>query len=209
MKITLFILLALLFSKAFADSQPVSDSSDHNLHSKKELESLEITATVGDRVKVLASHTIYKVLNENKRRRVKECSSSPNSSCLESFVPGNYLIKTVIKGFKKETLVKVEPGRANKINIQLGQTGKVEISASETEQGQNSPAFHKILIKVYGGNYKHKISCSSSLEKSCVNELPVGKYIVRSANSQSKKETPFKITEGEISKVHVIFSSHK
>jgi len=203
---TLSLLFLLLSTQVLADSKPVSESSG-SIDPIQELEVLEITATVGDKVEVLASHTIYKVINENKKRRLKECSSSPNHPCLEDFIPGNYIIKTVIKNFRKETLIEIKSGGVNKISIPLGQTGKVEISASETEQDQNSTAFHKISKKGYDGIYTYKISCSSSLEKSCLQDLPVGEYLLKSANSQSKETTSFKVIEGETTNIHIIFSS--
>ena len=203
---TLSLLILLLSTLVLADNKPVSNSSGI-VDPIQRLEVLEITATVGDQVEVLASHTIYKVLSEGKKRRVRECSSSPNHPCLEDFIPGNYIIKTVIKDFRKETLIEIKPGGINKISIPIGQTGKVEINASETEQEQNSAAFHKILKREYDGAYTNKISCSSSLEKSCLQELPLGEYLLKSVNSQSKKTTSFKIIEGKTTKIHIIFSS--
>ena len=92
----------------------------------------------------------------------------------------------------------------------MGQTGKVELSASETEGGKwIEGSYHQIYRVVDGTVEDSRIAgCSSSKKEACLKQLPVGKYIVKSTYNEFKKETPLEIRAGETTKVHAIFNKY-
>ncbi len=88
----------------------------------------------------------------------------------------------------------------------MGSTGKVEVTASEKEGGKwvkaNCYAYKVIDGEVDKSDYW---SVHPYKKKAGTEQLPVGKYALQCKYSAFKKETPFEIKTGELTKVHVVF----
>lgn len=87
------------------------------------------------------------------------------------------------------------------------QTGEAEISASEGEGGAWVKAYHRIY-KVVNGKVDSSTqgSCNSYKKEACLEQLPVGNYLVKTAYNGVEKETAFEIKKNKRTKVHVTIS---
>ena len=106
----------------------------------------------------------------------------------------NEAMKVIVKKVEKPKPVLKKP------------KNNLEITASEKEGGKWINAFHKIYRVVDGEVDSDRIaSCSSHRKKACLKQIPAGKYLIKSSYNEFKKETPFEIKPGEVTKVNVIF----
>jgi len=89
----------------------------------------------------------------------------------------------------------------------MGSTGKVEVTASEKEGGKwigaNCRAYKIIDGEVDDSDNWY---IGPQKKKPGTRQLPVGKYQLKCSYNAFKKEVPFEVTAGKISKVHVIFA---
>ena len=53
------------------------------------------------------------------------------------------------------------------------------------------------------------LTCYSYKKKECIEQLPIGKYVLKSKYNAFKKETPFEIKAGEPTKLHIIFEQFR
>lgn len=103
----------------------------------------------------------------------------------------------------------IKAGEVTKLNIVMGQTGKIKISASEKESGKWVRAYHRIN-KIEDGEIGATVdSCTSYKKKECLMQIPVGKYVLESSYNEFKKETAFEIKVGEVRKLHVVFEQFR
>ena len=84
----------------------------------------------------------------------------------------------------------------------------IEVSASEKEDGKWVKARHYIYQDEEGKAGKRAGGAHSQKKKVGTDTLPVGKYILRSSYNAFKKDTPFEIKAGEVTKIHVIFGQY-
>jgi len=156
---------------------------------------------------IKAYHTIYKVVDgEKESGRVTGCNSYKKEACVEQIPVGKYIIASTYNKFKKETEFELKAGEMAKINVIMGQTGKVEITTSEKEGGRWIKSYHTIHKVVDGEKESSRITgCYSYKKEACLEQIPVGKYIITSTYNSLKKETPFEVKAGETTKVHVVF----
>jgi len=116
-----------------------------------------------------------------------------------------YILKSTYNDFKKETPFEIKAGEVTKIHVVMGQTGTVEISASEKEGGKWIAAYHNI-VQNEDGKAGDLVARANSQKKSAGRrQLPVGKYIIESRYNSFKKETPLEIKAGKTTKVHITF----
>ena len=87
----------------------------------------------------------------------------------------------------------------------MGQTGTVEVSASEKEGGKWIAAYHNIVLDEDGKAGDLVARANSQKKSPGIRQIPVGKYIIESSYKGFKKETPLEIKAGKTSKVHIIF----
>ncbi len=88
----------------------------------------------------------------------------------------------------------------------MGQTGEIEISASEKEGGKWIKAYHRIYKVIDGVKDDSQTTAVSSWKKKAgKDQIAIGKYIVRSEYKNFIKETPFELKAGESTKLHVVF----
>jgi hypothetical protein len=81
-----------------------------------------------------------------------------------------------------------------------------ELSCSETEGGKWVSCGYAIYQDEEGKKGKHIAGYRSYKNKIAKGQLSVGKYILKSTYNKFKKETPFEIKAGEITKLHIIFT---
>jgi Ca-activated chloride channel family protein len=80
----------------------------------------------------------------------------------------------------------------------------LELSCSETEGGKWVSCGYTIYQDEEGKAGKHVTTHRSYKNKIAKAQLSVGKYILKSTYNKFKKEIPFEIKAGEITKVHVV-----
>ena len=89
----------------------------------------------------------------------------------------------------------------------MGQTGIIEISASESEGGKWVRAYHRIYKVIDGVKDDSQTASFTSYKKKVGNaKIAIGKYIIKSEYNNSEQLTPFEVKAGKTSKIHVIFS---
>ena len=103
---------------------------------------------------------------------------------------------------KVQKVQKVEPPKPviKKLKYNL------EITASESEGSKWVEAYHLIYPMIDGEKQDRIETCSSYKKKSCLEQLPVGKYSLHSTYKDFKKDTPFEIKSGETTRLSVIFT---
>ncbi|CAA6825268.1 MAG: Unknown protein [uncultured Sulfurovum sp.] len=167
---------------------------------------LEISASEKEGGKWIgAYHSIYKMIDGQVEERIASESSTKKRLGEEQLPVGKYMLKSSYNEFKKETAFEIKAGEVTKIHVVMGETGKLEISASEKEGGKWIGAYHSIY-KMIDGQVEERIASESSTKKRLGEEqLPVGKYMLKSSYNEFKKETAFEIKAGEVTKIHVLF----
>ena len=115
------------------------------------------------------------------------------------------MIRSSYNKFDKLVPFEIKPGEVTKVNIVFGQTGTVEITASEKEGGKWVESANYISKDDEGKPGESVASAHSSKKKAGTATIPVGKYMIRSTYKGFKKLTPFEIAAGETTKVHVVF----
>jgi len=155
---------------------------------------------------VKAYHVIYVVEDGETGRSVDNCWSNKKEACLQQLPVGKYVLKSKYNKFKKETPFELKAGEATKLNIVFGQTSKVEISASETEGGKWVKTYHVIYAVEDGETGRSVGNCWSEKKEACLQQLPVGKYVLKSKYNKFKKETPVEIKADEAAKLNVVFA---
>jgi Ca-activated chloride channel family protein len=132
------------------------------------------------------------------------CTSNSTQKCERALVVGDYLVKASYNLFKVEKKFSLMSGEQKNLHIIFKPTNKIEITASETQGGKWISAIHYIYNIVDGEKEEQITNCWSEKKKSCVEQLPVGKYIMVSEYNEFKKETAIEIKAGELLKVNVV-----
>jgi hypothetical protein len=172
---------------------------------KKLKKNLEVTASETEGGKwVSAIHYIHYIVDGEKDKQVTNCWSEKDKSCLEKLPVGKYIMVSEYNKFKKETPIEIKADEVLKVNVVMGQTGKIEITASETEGGKWVSAIHYIHYIVDGEKEEQVTNCWSEKKESCIQQIPVGKYIMVSEYNEFKKETPIEIKADEVLKINVV-----
>ena len=173
---------------------------------KKLKNNLEVTASETEGGKwIEAYHTIYPVEDGELGRSTKNCWSKKKKECLRQMPVGQYVLKSKYNEFKIETTFNIKAGEATKLNIVFGQTGKIEISASETEGGKWIEAYHAIYPVEDEELGRSTKNCWTKKRKECLKQIPVGQYVLKSKYNKFKKETAFEIKANEVTKLNVVF----
>ncbi|WP_294955325.1 VWA domain-containing protein [Sulfurovum sp.] len=121
---------------------------------------------------------------------------------------GKYTLNCEYNAFKRKDIpVEIKAGETTKLHVVMGQTGKVEVTASEKEGGKWIDANCR-AYKVVDGEVDDSDNwyIGPRKKEAGTKQLPVGKYLLKCEYNRFKKEAPFEVTAGKVSKVHVIFS---
>ena len=170
---------------------------------------IEISASEKEGGKwIEAYHRIYKVIDGVKDdSQLTSFASRKKSAGKDQIAVGKYIVHSEYNEFEKETPFEIKADEVTKIHVVMGQTGEIEISASEKEGGKWIEAYHRIFKVVDGVKDDSQLTSFASRKKSAgKDQIAVGKYIVHSEYNEFEKETPFEIKAGETTKVHIIFS---
>ena len=120
---------------------------------------------------------------------------------------GKYQLKCSYNAFKKEVPFEVKAGETTKVHVVMGSTGKVEVSASEKEDGKWINAGCRAYRLVDGEvDTSDNWYIGPQKKKPGSKQLPVGKYQLKCSYNAFKKEVPFEVKAGETTKVHIVFS---
>lgn len=149
------------------------------------------------------------IYNENKSRHwnIYPRKDKESSMWYKQLPVGKYTLDCEYNAFKKKDIpFEIKAGETTKVHVVFGQTGKVFVSASETDGGKwinaNCNIYDEAKDKswvVYPRKYK-----SASMSQ---RQLPVGKYYLNcSYNNFEKEDIPFEIKAGKTTKVHVVFA---
>ena len=91
--------------------------------------------------------------------------------------------------------------------MSMGQTGIVEISASELEGGKWVRAYHRIYKVIDGVKDDSQTEGFTSYKKKVGNtQIAIGKYIVKSEYNEFRQERVIEIKATETTKINVVFS---
>ena len=156
------------------------------------------------RKRVKAFHTIYPLTNakRDKNSSIETCTSEGKYLCELKLPVGKYLLHTRYNHFKRETAFEIKEDETLPLNIIMGQTGEVNITAYAKADGEPiQQATHYIRQKDNNSTKEIK-SCWHDLH--CLARLPVGDYSVLTKYNILKKETDFEIREGEKTELSVI-----
>ena len=169
---------------------------------------LDLTATEKEGGKwVKARHYIYKMVDgEKEGSYIVSCTSTKKKGCQYQLPVGSYIIETVYSKKTQWTLFELPVGPFS-LNVVTGQTGKVEITASEKEGSRWVNArhwFYKIVDGEKDSNYTE--SCNSTKKKPCAVQIPEGHYNLHSTFDKFKKNTLIEVTSSGVSKTHVTFA---
>ena len=149
---------------------------------------------------VEADHFIYMYEQEADHmagEQVNDCSSSKEKKCKLKLLPGKYVVETRYNEYAKYTPIEIVQGKSIDKNIIMGATGKLKLSASETEGGKPVEADH--FIHQYDEEAENYMggaqitNCSSDEAQKCKRKLPVGKYRVETTYDQLKKYTTVEV----------------
>ncbi len=174
---------------------------------KKLKNNLEISASEKEGGKwIEVYHRIYKIVDgEAEESQVTGVSSRKKKIGEAKLDAGKYTAHSTYNEFKKDTPFEIKEGEVTKINIVMGQTGEIEISASEKEGGKWIDAYHRIYKVIDGVKDDSQTTGVSSRKKSAgKDQIAIGKYIVKSEYNEFEQETPFEVKAGETTKVHVV-----
>jgi hypothetical protein len=170
---------------------------------------VEITAEEKEGGKwVKAYHMDYKIMDaEEDITRTVGCHSRKKEACLKQIPVGKYVMHSSFNFFKKDTFFEIKAGETTKLNIVMGQTGEVEITAAKKEGGKWIKAYH-MVYKIIDGeeDSSRTVGCYSRKKEACIKQIPVGKYIMHSTFNGFKKDTSFIIKAGKTTKLHVLFA---
>ncbi len=175
---------------------------------KKLKNNLEISASEKEGGKwIEVYHRIYKIVDgEAEDSQVTGVSSRKKSAGKDQIAIGKYIVKSEYNEFEQETPFEVKAGETTKVHVVMGQTGEIEISASEKEGGKWIQAYHRIYKVIDGVRDDSTTkSFSSRKKKTGKAQIAVGKYIVKSEYNEFNKEIPVEIKAGETTKIHVVF----
>jgi Ca-activated chloride channel family protein len=176
---------------------------------KNPKKNLKITASETEGGKwVKAYHAIHKIIDgEEESNRTLGCYSRKKEACLKQIPVGKYVMHSSFNFFKKDTFFEIKAGETTKLNIVMGQTGKVEITAAKKEGGKWIKAYH-MVYKIIDGeeDSSRTVGCYSRKKEACIKQIPVGKYIMHSTFNGFKKDTSFIIKAGKTTKLHVLFA---
>ncbi len=167
---------------------------------------LEVTTSETEGGKwVKATNYVYTVEDGKADSHINSAHSNKKKAGTSKLPVGNYILKSSYNAFKKETPFEIKAGEITKVNVVFGQTGTVEVSASEKEGGKWVKATNYVYTVEDGKVGERAGNAHSRKKDSGKDILPVGNYILKSAYNAFKKETPFEIKAGEITKVNVVF----
>ncbi len=174
----------------------------------KELKvNLEITASEKEGGKwVRAGNYISIDENGEEGDSVTSAHSSKKSAGTAKLLVGKYLTRTSYNKFKKLVPFEIKAGEVTKLHIIFGETGTVEITASEKEGGKWVRAGNYISIDENGEEGDSVTSAHTSKKSAGTAKIPVGKYLTRTSYKSFKKLVPFEIKAGEVTKLHIVFS---
>ncbi len=163
--------------------------------------------------KINAKHSIYRIIDKEKNelKYVAGGNSYKDKPLLKKIPVGDYEVRTSYNKFKTKTHFSVKANETTKLNIVLGQTGKVELSASETKGGQNINATHSIyrIIDKEKNKLKYVAGGSSYKDKPVLRKIPVGDYEVRTSYNGFKIKTHFSVKANETTKLNIVVGSKK
>ncbi|WP_415408117.1 vWA domain-containing protein [Sulfurovum sp. CS9] len=154
---------------------------------------------------VVAYNSIYEDEDGKAGDRAATAHSRKKSVGKAQIPVGKYIIKSTYNDFEVFTPIEVKPGEVTKIHVVMGQTGTVEVTASEKEGGKWIAAYHNIVQNEDGKVGDLVARANSSKKSAGTRQIPVGKYIIESSYNNFKKETLLEVKAGETTKVHVTF----
>jgi Ca-activated chloride channel family protein len=160
---------------------------------------VEVTASETEGGKWISAYC--RVYNEDKSDNWSVNTQKKNAGKRQLPV-GKYTLKCEYNAFKKENIpLEIKAGEVTKVHVVMGETGKVEVSASEKEGGKWISAY----CRAYNEDKSDNWSVNTQKKNAGKRQLPVGKYLLKCEYNDFKKEVPFEIKSGKTAKVHVVF----
>ncbi len=160
--------------------------------------------------KVKSSVRIYPVIDgePDKGDEIAWCVLTKKEACEKILPVGDYLIEASYNDMKTQKKFSISDREEKSIHLYFKQTGKVEVTASETKEGKwiaTSSRAYKVIDGEVDDSDNWYIG--SGKKKPGIKQLPVGKYVLKSSYNAFKNETPFEVKAGETTKLHIIMGS--
>ena len=166
---------------------------------KKLDHTLEVTASEKEGGKwVQAYNAIHQDEEGKAGDRVGTVHSYKKKAGTKQLPVGKYVLKSTYNDFKKETAFEIKAGEVTKVHVVMGETGTVEVSASEKEGGKWIKRINAIHQDEEGKAGDRVGTVHSYKKKAGTKQLPVGKYVLKSTYNDFKKEIAFEIKAGEV-----------
>jgi len=139
----------------------------------------------GPRVK--SSVRIYPILEgePNMSDEIAWCVPTRVKPCERILPIGAFLIQASYNGMKTQKQFVLGNKEKKVLHLYFKQTNKVYITATETEGGKWIEAYHEIHKKEDGESGPQVTNCWSEKKKECIQQIPVGKYIMMSTYIQT------------------------
>lgn len=166
----------------------------------------EVTLTAAETEGGKWVESYHKIYNTETEDRVTSCTSRKKEACTKQIPVGKYIVKSSYNKFKQEQVFEVKSGEKTNVHIIFGQTGKVEVSGSETEGSK----WVNLYGYIYPADENGKKDGSNvgqvnrTQKEPSIHQLPAGKYMMELEYNRFKKKVLFEIKSGETTKIHLI-----
>ena len=175
---------------------------------KKLKNNLEVTASEKEGSKwVDAACRVYKMV-DGKLDNSDYWNVNPQKkrAGTRDFPIGKYQLNCSYNQFNTETPFELKSGEVTKLHIIMGQTGTVEITASEKEGSKWVDAACRVYKMVDGKlDNSDYWNVNPQKKRAGTRDFPIGKYQLNCSYNQFNTETPFELKSGEVTKLHIVF----
>ena len=169
---------------------------------------VEITGSEKEGGKLVSLYGYIYPANENDEKSGSNVGQVNNRNAKEPSIHqipvGKYVMEVKYNRFKKVVPFEIKAGETTKINVVMGQTGKVYATARESEGGKLIDASCLLYNEDKSDNWS--LSVYKKEPKSHTRQLPVGKYTANcSYNAFKRKDIPIEVKAGETVHFDVAF----
>ncbi len=150
---------------------------------------------------IKALHELYRSEADKNRTKIESCLSYTHTPCKLKVPAGRYLIESSYNLYNKITLIEAKEYNISRVNVVMGRTGRVSITAREKKNG-SLIAIEDLTI--LGENNKTVKVTHSLQTKAYIERLPIGNYRIQYAYHGLRGIMPFRIVADKMSKIEII-----
>ena len=150
---------------------------------------------------VKAFHELYRLEADKNRTKTENCLSYTHTPCKLKVPAGKYLIESSYNLYNKVTQIEAKEYNISKVNVVMGRTGRVSITARE-RKGDPLIAIEDLTI-LRENNKTVKVTRTLQT-KAYIERLPIGNYSIQYEYHGYRSTLPFKIVADKTSKIEII-----